>query len=218
MSEPEIMTIEEVAAYLRVSERTVYDWAQKGEIPGGKIGTSWRFRRKDIDAWVGRKLASPSSKEVNAELDRVLSPRRVCIYEQVEKNVLLDHLIQLLSSESGIKDKREFHDAVFRREELMSTGIGLGVAVPHVRLPSVGEVLMAAALCRQPIRNYESLDGQPVHLVFMIVAGEDQHAAHIRLLSALSRQIKDEGFRKLLLASPDETAFYSTLIRGAEKG
>ena len=48
----DILTIEEVAKYLRVSERTVYDWAQKGEIPSGKIGTVWRFKKSEIEKWV----------------------------------------------------------------------------------------------------------------------------------------------------------------------
>ncbi len=54
----EILTIEEVARYLRVSERTVYEWAQKGEIPAGKIGTVWRFKKDDIESWVDERLAS----------------------------------------------------------------------------------------------------------------------------------------------------------------
>ena len=48
--EDDILTIEEVANYLRVSERTVYDWAQKGEIPSGKIGTVWRFKKSEIES------------------------------------------------------------------------------------------------------------------------------------------------------------------------
>ena len=54
----DILTIEEVAKYLRVSERTVYDWAQKGEIPAGKIGTVWRFKKSEIENWVNEKLSS----------------------------------------------------------------------------------------------------------------------------------------------------------------
>ena len=56
----EIMTIEDVAKYLRVSERTVYDWAQKGILPGGKIGTTWRFKSADIQKWVNDKLNNDS--------------------------------------------------------------------------------------------------------------------------------------------------------------
>ena len=50
--EDNILTIEEVAKYLRVSDRTVYDWAQKGEIPAGKIGTVWRFKKSEVENWV----------------------------------------------------------------------------------------------------------------------------------------------------------------------
>ena len=56
--EDDILTIEEVARYLRVSERTVYDWAQKGEIPSGKIGTVWRFKKSEIEKWVNDRLSS----------------------------------------------------------------------------------------------------------------------------------------------------------------
>ena len=52
----EIMTIEEVASYLKVSERTVYEWAQKGDLPGGKIGTTWRFKSSDIEKWINDRL------------------------------------------------------------------------------------------------------------------------------------------------------------------
>ena len=60
----EIMTIEEVAEYLRVSERTVYDWAQKGQLPGGKLGTTWRFKRTDIEHWVSSRLGATPPEEL----------------------------------------------------------------------------------------------------------------------------------------------------------
>ncbi len=68
MGKPEIMTLEEVADYLRISERTVYDWAQKGEIPCGKLGTAWRFKRSDIEAWVDRQLAAENKKQSDAPI------------------------------------------------------------------------------------------------------------------------------------------------------
>ena len=66
MSLPAIMTIEEVAEYLRVSERTVYDWASKGEIPCGKIGTAWRFKSSDIETWVNKLLGSTKADRIKA--------------------------------------------------------------------------------------------------------------------------------------------------------
>ena len=60
--EDDILTIEEVAKYLRVSDRTVYDWAQKGEIPAGKIGTVWRFKKSEVENWVNARLSSDAAK------------------------------------------------------------------------------------------------------------------------------------------------------------
>ncbi len=214
--EPEIMTIEEVAKYLRVSERTVYDWVQKGEVPGGKIGTSWRFRRSDIDAWVNSKLSAQTvAAPGDITLERALSPRRVKIIESATKQEILALLAAAIAAEPAVKDKEGLCQAVYQREELMSTGIGLGVAVPHVRLPSVTELLMAAALCRTDVEGYDSLDGLPVRLVFMIAAGQHQHTEQIRLLSTFSRHLKVEAFRTRLLESTDEVALYSELIRGS---
>ena len=75
--EDDILTIEEVAKYLRVSERTVYDWAQKGEIPSGKIGTVWRFKKSEIEKWVNDRLSSGSKPVIPGEqvqVKNILSP------------------------------------------------------------------------------------------------------------------------------------------------
>jgi PTS system nitrogen regulatory IIA component len=72
----DILTIEEVAKYLRVSERTVYDWAQKGEIPSGKIGTVWRFKKAEIEKWVNDRLSmnrmSPQFSAI--QVQNIVSP------------------------------------------------------------------------------------------------------------------------------------------------
>ncbi len=61
-----ILTIEEVAKYIKISERTIYDWAQKGDIPAGKLGNVWRFRKSEIDHWVNERLKS--NKLINSSL------------------------------------------------------------------------------------------------------------------------------------------------------
>ena len=81
--EDDILTIEEVAKYLRVSERTVYDWAQKGEIPAGKIGTVWRFKKSEIEKWVNERLSSNIKKEENNPeviVKNILSPDRIVFF------------------------------------------------------------------------------------------------------------------------------------------
>lgn len=217
----DIMTIEEVAEYVRVSERTIYDWAQKGEIPGGKIGTSWRFRRDDIEQWVNNKL---SAKPVSARkaapvientLGELLSLDMLLIEEStVDKETALNQLVDLISHSSNIKKTEPFRKAIFEREKLMSTGIGSSIGVPHVRLNSVKDLTLAIGIFKQPITGYESLDNEGVQIVCMVAARSDQHAKYIKTLSAISSVLKSETVRNALLeVSSPEIAL--TLLAGA---
>jgi PTS system nitrogen regulatory IIA component len=126
----------------------------------------------------------------------------------------LKALIECLVQTSQVQDPAALEQGIFHREELMSTGIGMGIGVPHVRLPSIKGPVMAAALCKEPIEDYDSLDGKPVQLIFMIAAGKDQHAEHIRLLSCISSRLKDDRLREALTHMTDSHAFYQALITG----
>ncbi len=201
----EIMTIEEVAEYLRVSERTVYDWAQKGQLPCGKLGTTWRFKRSDIEGWVNQQLGAPRMPAFQGDglLSKILSPDRVVFLEDCGKENALKTLCAALSTSPLIQCEDELSDAIFKREELMSTGIGFGIGVPHVRLPSVADMVMALGIAREPIADYSSLDEEPIQIICMVAAGSTQHPEYIRTLSVLSSRLKGETFRKALIAAPD---------------
>jgi PTS system nitrogen regulatory IIA component len=214
-SMPEIMTLEEVAEYLRVSERTVYDWAQKGDIPCGKFGTSWRFRRREIEQWIEKRLKGERNKGgdfVPLFLYSVLRREHVILTERATKAEILNMLIDLLATSPDVKSKSELKEGIYHREQLMSTGIGMGIGIPHVRLRSVKNIVMAAALVREGVVDYESLDSVPVKLVFMIAARDDQHTQHIKLLSQLSSRLKEEELRNLLVCCQDSDAFYNLLV------
>jgi PTS system nitrogen regulatory IIA component len=202
MSEHELLTIEEVAKMLRVSERTVYNWAQKGEIPCGKFGTTWRFKRSDVTRWIDQRVNMTSRKPLPGDLvlTSVLDKSRVVFLDGLNKDGVLRRLVDILSTDGRVHDKDALLDAIFRREELMSTGIGVGVGVPHVRIDSVDDIIMAVGVCRTPIEDYESLDNEPVQIVCMIAARSDQHAQHIKLLSAVSKLLKDAAIREQILA------------------
>ena len=210
MTMHDIMTVEEVAEYLRVSERTVYEWAQKGEIPAGKLGTTWRFKRNEIERWVdrrlagGRRAASPQPFTVS----EVLSPDRVVLMDETRKEPALMRTIDALARSALIRDRKELTRAIFDRENLMSTGIGFGVAVPHVRLASVGDLVMAVGVSAQAITDYESLDGQPVQIICMVAAGLNQHAEYIRALAAVSGRLKDPAVRGRVLAASAENEVF----------
>ena len=145
------------------------------------------------------------------DLARVLVPQRVLILDSKTKKNALLALADCLGSAAEVKDRDALVQGIFYREELMSTGIGMGIAVPHVRLASVTGPVMSAGLCRNPITDYQSLDGIPIHLIFMIAAGQNQHAEYLRLLSSLSLKLKNEELRNSLISAPDTQTFYQIL-------
>lgn len=215
----EIMTLDEVASYLRISERTVYEWASKGELPGGKLGTSWRFKRADIEAWVSCKLSPRIQAPVNnlPSLSVLLKPERTIQLHVRTKEAALNKLIDLCTDIPGLKDRAELAEAVFNREQLMSTGIGLGIAVPHVRLNSVQEISLAFGVNDIGITDYESLDNIPIRIIVLIIAGRDQHTNYIQILSRVSRLLKNPLIREQLNATKTDQEIYEIIIEGEKR-
>ncbi|MEG2076843.1 MAG: PTS sugar transporter subunit IIA, partial [Victivallaceae bacterium] len=93
----------------------------------------------------------------------------------------------------------------------MSTGIGFGLAIPHVRLASIKNICMAAAVVRNGVSDYETIDNEKVKLIFMIIAGENQHSSHLKLLSQLSAKLKNPLRRARLCDVKDNFHFYEIL-------
>ena len=92
--------------------------------------------------------------------------------------------------------------AILKREELGSTGIGRGVAVPHTKHPSVSKLVGTVAVSQEGI-DFQSLDGEPVQLFFLLVSPPDRPGDHLRALENISRQLRDESFCRLLKASKE---------------
>lgn len=207
------MTIKEVAQHLRISERTVTDWVQSGKLPGGKFGEEWRFKRSDIEHWVDTHLNQTAKQtDLSVPLDRILHISRIKFMQASTKADALQMLIDMLMNAPGLKSREELEEAILHRERLMSTGIGLGVAVPHVRLLSIKAMTMAVGINKSDIHDYESLDGQPVRIIVMVAAGKGQHQEYIRLLAYLSSILKDSQMRQRLIAAEDTSFIYDTLM------
>ena len=212
--EDDILTIEEVAKYLRVSDRTVYDWAQKGEIPAGKIGTVWRFKKSEVENWVNERLSSGStSKKAETEIDvsKILSPDRVVFISQSTKHDALTELAGVLSTAPQVKKEDELLNEILKREELMSTAIGRGIAIPHVRLSSVSDLVMAVGVCKTPIVDFQTLDDKQVNLLIMIAAAYNQHAYYLKTLSYFSAKLKNDEFHSDVLNAQTAEEVYKIL-------
>jgi nitrogen PTS system EIIA component len=210
----DILTIEEVAKYLRVSERTVYDWAQKGEIPAGKIGTVWRFKKSEIERWVNERLSSnkPIGSVHPVRMRNVLSPDRVVFLEYSRKRDALVALADKLAAAPQIKSKQELVSELLRREDLMSTAIGRNIAIPHVRLSSVTDLVVAVGVSKCDIVDFNAFDDAPVRLLFMIAAAYNQHAYYLQTLSYFSAKLKSNELRAGIMAAADPAAVYELLV------
>lgn len=212
----DILTIEEVAKYLRVSERTVYDWAQKGEIPSGKIGTVWRFKKSEIEKWVNDRLTSsarPMTQSSAVQIKNILSPDRIVFLNHSTKHDALVALALNLSTAPQVKNGQELTTEILKREELMSTAIGRGIAIPHVRLASVTDLVMAVGISKTDIIDFNTIDDTPVRLLFMIAAAYNQHSYYLQTLSFFSSRLKNQELRDGLLAVETPMDAYNLLIK-----
>ncbi len=213
--EEDILTIDEVAKYLRVSERTVYEWAQKGEIPSGKIGTVWRFKKAEIEKWVNDRLSSQKadSIDVSVQLKNILSPDRIVFLNHSTKHDALVELSENLASAPQVKDARELQGEILKREELMSTAIGRGIAIPHVRLASVTDLVMSVGISKVDIIDFEPIDEVPVRLLFMIAAAYNQHSYYLQTLSYFSSKIRSSELADALLNVTSQQEAYKLLTK-----
>ncbi|MFC2281314.1 MAG: PTS sugar transporter subunit IIA [Treponema socranskii subsp. buccale] len=212
--EDTILTIEEVANYLRVSDRTVYDWAQRGEIPAGKIGTVWRFKKSEVEKWVNDRLSSSGAriKDDVVQVKNILAPNRVIFISQTSRHDALVELANTLSSAPQVKRSDELISEILKREELMSTAIGRGIAIPHVRLSSVTDLVMAVGVCKTPVTDFQPIDDMPVSLLFMIAAAYNQHSYYLQTLSYFSAKLKKKELRDSLLNARTTDEVYKLLI------
>jgi fructose-specific phosphotransferase system IIA component len=114
------------------------------------------------------------------------------------KNDIIDAMIDLVSRSPKVIDKQKVRDAIFEREEIMSTGVGNGFAIPHGKTDAVTDIVAAFAVTADPI-DYQSLDEKPVRLVFLLVGKDNMVGPHIKLLSRISRLMNKEEFRNRLI-------------------
>jgi len=129
------------------------------------------------------------------------------------KKQLLQELSQSLAAQVAI-DHRVIFETLLKREKLGSTGIGQGIAIPHGKLPSISRVYGMFARLAQPI-DFDSVDGQPVDLVFVLLAPEDAGADHLKALAKISRLLRDPGVVAKLRGTDDAQGLYAILTEPA---
>lgn len=123
---------------------------------------------------------------------------------------VLQALSEMAAHKTGM-EARVIFESVLHRERLGSTGVGQGVAIPHARLPNIRKVTGFFARLKNPV-DFESIDGRPVDLVFMLLAPEDSGAEHLKALARVSRSMRREDVRERLRAAPDNVAMRAVFV------
>jgi len=112
------------------------------------------------------------------------------------KKQLLQELSSRAARRTGLPERVIF-DVLLQRERLGSTGLGQGIAIPHAKTDQAAQVVAAFGLSRRGVQ-FDALDGDPVHIVFLLVAPPDAAALHLKALARISRLLKDKFFRQSL--------------------
>ena len=114
------------------------------------------------------------------------------------KDEIINGMIDIIAASPRVNDAEKMRQAIFDREKIMSTGVGSGFAIPHGKTDAVNDIVAAFAVTANPI-DYQSLDDQPVRLLFLLIGRDNMVGPHIKLLSRISRLMSKEEFRKNLL-------------------
>ncbi|WP_416176156.1 PTS sugar transporter subunit IIA [Clostridium sp.] len=131
----------------------------------------------------------------------MFSKNRVCFdLKATNKDEAIKELIEILYNDGKIIDKEKFREAVLKREQEFSTGIGMGIAIPHGKSDAVKEASIAFGRSNDGI-DYESMDGKPAHLFFLIAVPKESSDIHLRALSEISRKLMHTEIREQLFKS-----------------
>lgn len=117
--------------------------------------------------------------------------------EAENKEEVLNKLIDTLKGKADDEELDNIREAVFEREQIMSTGVGKGLAIPHGKAAGIRQNYAAFALLKEPV-DYNAIDGEPVTMVFLLVGPQGSNNFHIKMLSRISRLMNNSEFRETL--------------------
>lgn len=211
------MTLKEVAQYLQLAEPAISRMARDGELAAQKIGNAWRFSRTAVDAWKAVKPVLATGLPKPLTLAGAMSADLMNLaLKGADKNAVLHELVGMVIERGNKRHAELFFQALKAREDLCSTCVNDGIAIPHARNALVGLVdkpLLAYGRHVAGI-DFGAMDGQPVRHFFLLCAPNVRE--HLQLLSWLSRILHKAEFRKQL-ETVSLPADVIALVRDAEK-
>lgn len=215
------LEVEELAASLGLPPATVERWIRQGRLPVMQKGNQCIFSPPSLKKWAATNhlTFAPRDTERSGEMENAVDTlldaikRGGILYDidGFDMESVLRSAVGRISQFETPELKQRFFESLLAREQLMSTGIGSGVAIPHPRTP-LGELDIPAFIfvcfLKTPV-DYHSLDHRPVFVLFVLVCPSSK--AHLRLLARLSYCLREEAFVDFLRGIPEQGAVYEKI-------
>ena len=199
----EIMTLAEIAKYLKVSEKTITRMLHSGSIPGTKVASQWRFVRAAVDDWLNSRMQQlPRKALLNViktsdhiiPLKELISTKRIILsIDAGTKASVLKQLIAPLIDSGTIADPDQYLQHLMAREDVVSTAIAPDIAIPHVREPEkfhVSEPCIVLGVCKEGT-EFDSLDGRKTYVFAMPCTNAESN--HLQLMAKISMLFRTPG-------------------------
>ena len=209
MVENEVMTLSEVAVYLRVAEKTIHRMLSRGEIPSVKVAGQWRFLKPVIAEWLvsgmQKKVGDGITKLIEADdfpipLSRILRQELILmsLNGKNRKEVLIE-MAKHLEADGVPGNWQDMYELLLQREEMMTTAVGHGIAFPHPRNPGKNKAcrpIVLIGISREGV-DFSSMDGEPTRLFCLVYT--DSEVVHLKLLAKLNKLLREPSFSEELI-------------------
>jgi PTS system nitrogen regulatory IIA component len=222
----DILTLEEVSRYLKLSQKTVLRMVHSGKIPCAKVGGQWRFVRAVIDDWLLAKMKVVPKNDlvrlIEADagavlLSRLLRPELIELnIRPGSKHAVLGQLVRPLVAAGIVKDERSFLLRLLHREQMASTAVGKSVAIPHIRNPREnpeGGPALCVGICPEGT-DFNAVDGKKTNLFFLLYT--DSEIVHLRIMGRITRLLRDEQTVSGLVSARDKEQVMRIILQGED--
>lgn len=157
-------------------------------------------------------LESDMADQISKKLiGKYISADLIGFFEATGRDQVLKEMVEMASKAGYLQDAEAFYQALLEREKLVSTGIGMGIAIPHAKMAGYEQFFIAIGILKHGL-DWSALDGVPVRILFMIGGPDDKQTEYLKILSELTGLLKDEAKRKAVLDLEKGADVYRTLI------
>lgn len=223
-----VMTTKELAEYIKLNEKTIIKMAQNGELPGKKVGNQWRFHLEAIDNYLQENIITSSNDDLDSlirtaeriiPLSRLTSPELIALDLQSQNREEILLAIAEIAQGAGLTPSAQvLYEELLKREEMLSTAVGDGIALPHPRHPSK-ELFQKPniVICRSEKGiPFGAPDNKKVQLFFMICAPDI--CVHLRLLAKVSKVLNQKEVVKKFFPANSNTEILKVLLEIEREG